>query len=494
MIVARLRSQAGWLAPALCACLLIVGFAVESSPGLSGDTIALVHGAHTISHCISAGTFSHCDSQATWTGLDGVSTDVYHGVIEGDVGPYPIFQYVPALVLEHLGFGDMSVLRGLELVSMVSLCVAILLGTWLAAKTGRRWAAPAAVLALSTSPLLFYAGQTLGESLAAMLVILFAVAALRRWPPAALALCALLACITKETMFPIALLLGFAALRATPVAGAELRRAHWYGLVAGVASAVVVNALFNIFRYGQVTNFTYGHPYDQVPGLIRRLTLAVAVWIAPNGGLAIFWVLGGVLVVALIVLTARTSGLVARLPGLALIGALLILTGTLASWYSPFGWVGWGPRLMLPVLPATALLILVLYAEPIEVGLRWLCAERWRLLPVALALTALALPEVNILHAPVVLGSIFTPDQTCPTSITIAEPSYYYHCIAHLAWGRHWLLLSSYRALGHAWGVVFAVAFAAAWAMLIVAIARSFGGPGVPERRTGRPAHATAAV
>ena len=46
---------------------------------------------------------------------------VYHGVIEGDVAPYALFQYLPALVLEHLGFGDISVFRGLELISTLSL-------------------------------------------------------------------------------------------------------------------------------------------------------------------------------------------------------------------------------------------------------------------------------------------------------------------------------------------------------------------------------------
>ena len=130
---------------------------------------------------------------------------------------------------------------------------------------------------------------------------------------------------------------------------------------------------------------------------------------------------------------------------------------------------------MLPVLPAVALMIVLLSAEPIEACLRWVCSDRLRLSVFALAAIALALPEVNILHAPAVAGSIFTPDRTCPTGASVLDPGHYYHCLAHDAWGRHWLLLSSYRALGRAWGFAFAVAFAALWSALVALIASSLG-------------------
>ena len=220
-------------------------------------------------------------------------------------------------------------------------------------------------------------------------------------------------------MFPVIALIGAGALYASPVGARPLRRAHW-----------------------------------------------VAVWIAPNAGLAIFWVLAGLLVVGLVVATVRTRGR-ARLTGLALVVALLIVTGTLASWYAPFGWIAWGPRLMLPALPAVTLTVLVLYAPGIERLLRRLLATGLRTAVWGLLLIALAPPEVNILHAPYVAGDLFTPDQACPTSPSVGDPSYYYHCIDHYAWGRHWLLLSSFRALNGTWGIVFAVAFAAIWATLI---------------------------
>src|SRR5436305_2082331 len=69
-------------------------------------------------------------------------------------------------------------------------------------------------------------------------------------------------------------------------------------ILAGTAVAVVSNALFNLFRFGDLTNIYYDQPETRVPGVGRRLSLAVANWFAPNVGVLWFWflaatVLGG---------------------------------------------------------------------------------------------------------------------------------------------------------------------------------------------------------
>jgi hypothetical protein len=48
-----------------------------------------------------------------------------------------------------------------------------------------------------------------------------------------------------------------------------------------------------------------------------------------------------------------------------------------------------------------------------------------------------------------------------------ADPAYYYHCIDHWAWGRHWILLDSFQAFDRLGGVLFALTCAAAWAWLV---------------------------
>jgi hypothetical protein len=151
--------------------------------------------------------------------------------------------------------------------------------------------------------------------------------------------------------------------------------------------------------------------------------------------------------------------------------ALLLLTGSLASWYSPWGWVAWGPRLMLPVLPAAVIVVLVVFGERLESTIRAMARHRVILAVVGVAVIALSLPQVNILHDPAIVGSLFTPDATCPRPASVLETNYYYHCLSHYAWGRAWLLRATYTALDGAWGRVFAVVFAAAWAGMIAAVA-----------------------
>src|SRR5207244_5497108 len=140
--------------------------------------------------------------------------------------------------------GDLSIYHAFTIISAISFCALVGLGGWTVSHTGRRWAPAITVLLLLASPLLFYAWSSLGESLAALLIALMAVAALRRWPPIALALTTFLACITKETVFPIVAILGAVTLWATPIGSRPPRREPWIGLAGGVVLAMCAHAAF----------------------------------------------------------------------------------------------------------------------------------------------------------------------------------------------------------------------------------------------------------
>jgi hypothetical protein len=484
-----IRASAVWAIPAAVVCAVVGGFVLAHLPGLSGDTVALVHGAHTIYYCLSHGITSYCDRQAQFV-PGSAATLKAHGVVQGAVAPYPLFQYVPAFILTRLGMSDPNVYQAFSVISLIAFFGVVTLCGWTAARTGRRWAPVVTVLILITSPLIYYSWLTFGESLAAFLIVLLAVAALRRWSPLAIALCALSATLTKETVFPIIALLGVAALWATPIARRPLRRGHWIGLATGVVAGVVVAAAFNWFRYHQLTNYTYGQSFEQVPGVPRRLGLSVALWISPNGGVVDFWLLAAAVAVGLVAIVAlslirRPISVARLLPAGALVVCLLLLTGTLASWFAPFGWVAWGPRLMLPPLPAIILIALVVYADDVEAVMRPMLATGWRVGLVALVVVAFALPQINVLYANAIVGGLFAPDGTCPVSASVqADPTYYYRCIDHWAWGRHWILLDSFKAFDHLGGVLFALACAAAWVWLVWyagASQRLYGKRGEPQ-------------
>jgi hypothetical protein len=369
------RTVAGRLclgATLLLSALIAVAALRQTGAPSSGDTIALVHGSHATLDCIKHGIWSRCDSRYQFS-MDGIATDVWHGRIEGDVGPYALCQYLPVIALIKLGLSDTSIYKALIVINMVSVLIVIGLFARMTALTGRRWAVGLGVLLVVTSPLVLYATITFGEPLAAALLTLLVAACLRRWPPAAIGLCALAACLTKETVFPTVALLGAVALWRTPIGRGRLLARHWWGLAAGIVAGEALSTAFDWFRYHQLTNFTYGHAFETVPSIGRRLGLAVALWLAPNGGVMLFWVLAGamslgvaIVVARWVVVSRRRSGI----PLLIVLVVLLIATGTLASWWASFGWDAWGPRLLLPVLPAIALCVLVCWAEAAERTMR----------------------------------------------------------------------------------------------------------------------------
>ena len=260
---------------------------------------------------------------------------------------------------------------------------------------------------------------------------------------------------------------------------------------------VAVSAAFNWFRYGQLTNYTYLHGYEQVPGVVRRLSLAAALWIAPNGGVALFWTLAAVIAVVLLVISIRTfraHGDLRRIvPAVGLLVCLALLTGTLASWYAPFGWVAWGPRLILPALPAIMLIAVVIYADALGRTISALLSSTTRVIIVVLVVVAAGLPQVNVLHEPGIVGALFALDGTCPVIGSLQfDPGYYYRCLDHWAWGRHWILLDSFKALDRPAGAIFAAVFAGVWICLIVSMA-PVEGPG-REYRPAETVNAGASV
>src|SRR5262249_19753358 len=63
-------------------------------------------------------------------------------------------------------------------------------------------------------------------------------------------------------------------------------------------------------------------------------------------------ILAGVLVLGLATLARRPRDIRRWAPPVAVAAVTAAFTGLLASWWSTFGWIAWGPRLTLPLLPA----------------------------------------------------------------------------------------------------------------------------------------------
>ena len=380
------------------------------------DPLALVEGAQNLAKCIPAGRFP----------CQGVT-------------PFPLFQQAPAVIMDWLGLGTDSSLRVFEILTEIAVLLAVAVPTVVI--TARRGVGVGALLALLLipTPLLYYAGTSWGEPIAVLLNMSVVLCFVFRVPAWALFLSAVGAAIAKEVAFPVIIAVGGAC--ALAVHGTD-RRKLWSSvgvLAAGAAVGQGLDSLLNLARYGVLTNTNYLADPAVPWGL--KPQLAAGVWLAPGGGVLPYWPTY-LIAIAILVVGAWRGWRIgtwwgAAPPGL-LLAALAINTGVLADWWAPFGWVAWGPRLMIPWLPAIALAAIL-----VAPGASAACARALFSRPLAaLAVASVAVYGVVLNVAARTTGAwtpfFNTPTAACPNPAlaTAANPPYYFTCLTHGMWQR----------------------------------------------------------
>jgi hypothetical protein len=147
-------------------------------------------------------------------------------------------------------------------------------------------------------------------------------------------------------------------------------------------------------------------------------------------------ILGGVLVWGVITLVRQPR--VARRWGPPLAVGLVTLgfTGTLAVWWSTFGWIAWGPRLTLPLLPALVVAAVRAAREPLDAGLRWLVGSTARAIATGVVLVVLAVPQAGVVWNQGAIALPTVPSDSCPVLKAPWEttPDYFYGCGLTAAW------------------------------------------------------------
>lgn len=457
----RPRGRPPWWAIASGASIVLIAvFAFTRPPVVSGDTNALHRGSEALRMCLDAGVYSHCDRYAPPRGRR--------------VDPFPPLQHLIVYPLLELGVEPGPMFRVIQVISAAALAALALLMGLIGRRTGRPWAAPLLVLIAVASPLAWYATSTFGESLALTLTAAFAAAALLRAPPFALFTLAWLAGITKETSAPFLLVLGALCLIATPLARGPLRRGHWIALGAGLLVAVASHAGLNELRFGQLTNAIYTDPAFRVPGVGLKARFALSLWASPNGGTAWFWPSITLVFAALAGIALARRGRRAW-PALVLLALLAVHTALLASWWAPFGWVAWGPRLMLPLLPALALTAVVLHLDDFERLLRRIASLPLARAALVAALALAVVPQSGILIEPHAMTTLFyvPPNAHCPPDPSIINnPGGYYGCVIDTAWRRRLVLVDASSGVTRGLGPLLAITAAASVVLLTAAALR----------------------
>ena len=436
-----------------------VWWTVRASPSFHGDSANLVRGSSNIVECLRHHRF---------TGCDGVVFRQHGADHLIHIHPYPLLQYVVGVPLQAFGLSQEATLHALAILSAMSLVAILLLSYRAVQRLAPPLWAPLVTVALLASPLLWYGKSAFGEELAAAVILAAIVGVLCEVPPIGIAALVALACITKETNPPFVLALAGICVLARTTARHPMRRRRLLAIAAGTAAGIALNAGFNVFRYGSLRNTTYVRSDLIVPNLGVAGRLFAAQWFAPNAGLVWFWLLAPAVILTIGVLSWRRrrsiswGSVAAPVVALLLIGQVVLLS----TWWSPFGWFAWGPRLVLPLIPAMLVAGCVLGARDATPTFTGFLRSRL-LVPAAGIAIALGLPQAAAVSHGRAVSEFFTPG-TCNRG--------YYRCLDQTAWSRRpWMLQLGMRGLHTAQGRFLAIVFAGAIVFLLV-LARHLAG------------------
>ncbi len=420
-------------------------------PWVGGDTPFVLDGSNAFLDCLSAHDFVGCrhSGQLDYWGLTS------------PIGDWPLLQHLPDLItIGILGDSHPDRTRVLALLSVAGVVASVILARVVLSRTGHGawfWGFMFVVL---SGPILAYGRTTAGEMLAAGLLVCLVAATLLRAPPPLVALAALAACLTKETAYPFVAALGILGLVLARRRTGSPIRAHLVWGAAGMAVAIVLASLFNIVRFGSVLNTNYLEPELHTPGIARKLEYVVALLVSPSGGMLVFWPAATVLLLAACLLPlVRRRGLDRR-PALVLIAVILGLSVGFASWWTPFGWSGYGPRLALPWVLPLVLLGIVAYGEPLGELARRLLAPSWRLLLVFGAVLVLTVPHIGQMWRPKATAGFFEdkkPPCDAPWRGGVAE---WHSCQHDLLWFRRPMPVYAAEGVQNAGGAATIVAVA----------------------------------
>jgi hypothetical protein len=192
------------------------------------------------------------------------------------------------------------------------------------------------------------------------------------------------------------------------------------------------------------------------PGVARKLEYAAAVLVSPSGGIFVYWPAACVLLLAACLLALARRRAVDRRPALVLVAVIVGLTLGFASWWTPFGWGAYGPRLALPWGLPLVLLALVAYGDELGRLVRPLLERLWLLVLVAAALFVLTLPNIGQTWRPNQIGGFFQDHALCdaPWRGGVAE---FHACEHDLIWFQRPMPLYAARGVDSPGGVATAV-------------------------------------
>jgi hypothetical protein len=381
---------------------------------VAGDTPFVLDGSNAFLTCLSQHDYSAC----------GYTGKLNYWGLMSPIGDWPLLQHVPDLISIKLGAnGHPARTRILELLNVAAIVGSVGLAWVVLSRVGQRAWFWGFLFIVMSSPLLWYTRTTAAEPLAAGLLVCLVAATTLQAPGPVIALAVVGACWTKETSYPFVAALGvLGLLLASRRTGRRMRSGLLWGTL-GLVVGFGLASLFNIVRFGKIINPNFSEPLLHTNGTGRQLEYAAGLLVSPSGGMFVFWPTASLLVLTacLLPVVRRRSGLYGR-PALVLGFVIAGLIFGFASWWTPFGWAGYGPRLFLPWGIPLVLMVLIAYGEPLGRVVGRVLAPSWGMLLVFVIALGFTLPHVGHMWRPHATDRFFSqPQPPCDAPWRVGE-------------------------------------------------------------------------
>ena len=430
---------------------LVTLLAIERATIRSGDTEIMANASVELVKCAQNETWSNCAGAAG--------------------APFGLLQFAPALFLAWKGMSPTDIVLSLGLLSLIaffSTCIVIM-----RLKSINLVSRTFVCLMLISGPLIGYAPASFGESLAVFVWVCFVISLLFGHWTTVFAF-SLIAVTWRESAILTIAPIGCSLLLHRYYVGEKIKWKEFFAFVSGIFTGFGCVCLLNIWRYGTWKNVGYLNPEFRTPGLALPLRVFGSLWFSPSGGVLVIWFLAALVSVVVPILVISSSDKLFSVKNISPMLILLVPLGQsllLSKWFSPFGWISWGPRTMIPTIAISSFACCLAYPYALAKLTRL-----YILIPlVTLSLISLG-ASLGYLNRPSeVMADFLTPNTSCPTMPVLQlDRDYYFRCLEAGIWNvDHSMLSAGWRGIS---GVSISVAFAlyAACYLLLILSRKDF--------------------
>ena len=319
--------------------LISIGFNLFSIEfAREGDTLALINGANEINKCIKHSQYFNCGFK---------------------VGHFPIFQYIYILALKLITSKDSIILLTIIFTNII---IFIALASKIFYMGEKRSIADGIIYTLFfvTGYISWYSTSSFNECLAFVLFAFLGIALTEGYCKKTTCFIIILIILTKEIncLFVFMIILTNIYLNNRKIKEIKLIILNNIPYLFSILLGVIINILFNIFRFGTFRNLPLLDDKFLTPENFI-LNYFYQLFFSPAAGLLYVWPL----LLLMLIYPILSNSVKNKFVAILLIFMLLILNFGLAHWYSPFGWYSWGPRLTLPLLGFIYIYLIYYYGE-----------------------------------------------------------------------------------------------------------------------------------